>query len=300
MSEEQPCQVSEATLALRDRVALELGRCVLMYQFIEARLKVLVPLSSLEGTADSMLDAEALHRDRVADAAPHTLGMLVRALKETVFQVEASVPIEQPNVQWSVEATESDVASVRWSFRVLLTPENKQIWEDMLDKLVAERNRLVHHFYPGKLQWSSEQSLREAIAELQAALGFAKQQSIEIDGLVEQLMARRQESAALLDSPEFVAEFERRWLCETVTVKILEQSLAESTDTEGWLPLATAGHRVHANPQAVEELEKSKERYGLKSLRDFAKACGRFELRGEQNSSGGPVFYRRVAAMQSE
>lgn len=294
MSEEQPSQVSEATQALRDQVALELGRSVLTYQFIEAQLKLLVPLSTVQGKGSAIRDAEGLTKRHLARTEEFTLGTLVRELKETVFQVEGSASDENADDAWAEKAAKSDVASVRMTFRVVLTAENKQLWGDMLDKLVDERNKLVHHFYPGKLQWSSEQSLREAIAELQAAFAFAKHQSIEIERLREQLMARHQESAALLDSPELVAELDRQWVCATETVKVLDQSLAESTDAEGWLPLATAGHRVHANPQAAQELADARPRYGLKSLRDFVKASGLFELGERPTQNGKTEVYRRV------
>ncbi len=294
MSEDQSVQSADALQALRDQVALDLGRCVLMYQFIEAQLKRLVPLSTVQSRFDARLDVEAFTKQHLARTELFTLGALVKELAETVFEVEGAAADEPQSDAWAENAAKSGVGCVRSSFRVLLSPESKQVWASTLDELVHQRNKLVHHFYPGNLEWSSEESLRDAITELQKAHAFAKHQSVVIGGLVAQMVAARQETAVLLDSPEFEAEFERQWLCATETVKILEQALDESKDAEGWLPLATAGHRVHANPQAKEELAESQARYGLKSLRDFVKASGLFELGERPTQNGKTEVYRRV------
>jgi hypothetical protein len=260
---------------LTEQLCAQVGRCVLIYQAIEKMLKQLLPLATIEG---SIQGSRLVRAKGAAKVEMHTLGVLVGALKEHVLKTD--------------ELEQESQAEFSTKVRFLFSPEDRQKCCDALDALVDERNKMVHHFYDRGISWTSASDLRSAIETTAGALARAREQRAFVANLVKSLQSVIAEQAAFMDSDEFVSMFELAWLRETATVKVLQSALSESRHPEGWLPVATAGHRVHANPTAEEELKNAQQRYGLKSLSDFVRASGLFEMGEEAVGNGTRTVYR--------
>jgi hypothetical protein len=260
---------------LTGQLCAQVGRSVLIYQAIEKMLKQLLPLATIEG---SIRDSKFVRAKDSPNVEFQTLGVLIGALKAQVLKTD--------------ELGEESEAEFSTRVRVLLSPEDRQKCCDALDALVDERNKMVHHFYDQGISWTSASDLRSAIETTAGALARAREQRAFVANLVKSLQSVIAEQAAFMESDEFVSMFELAWLRETATVKVLQSALSESRHPEGWLPVATAGHRVHANPTAEDELKNAQQRYGLKSLSDFVRASGLFEMGEEAVGSGTRTVYR--------
>jgi hypothetical protein len=273
MDEQKPTDDIEQ---LTEQLCAVVGRCVLIYQAIEQLLKQLLPLATIEG---SIQDSQFVRAKDSPNVEFQTLGVLVGALKAQVLKTD--------------DQDEGDSrADFRTTFRVLLSHEDRQKCCDALDALVAERNKMVHHFYDQGISRTSANDLRSAIERTTGALARAREQRAFVVDLVKRLQSTIAEQAAFMGSPEFESMFELAWLRETATVKVLQSALSESRHPEGWLPVATAGHRVHADPTAEDELKNARERFGLKSLSDFVRASGLFEMGEEAIGTGTRTVYR--------
>jgi hypothetical protein len=272
MAEQTPADDIEQ---LTEQLCAVVGRCVLIYQAIEKMLKQLLPLATIEG---SIRDSKFVRAKDSPNVEFQTLGVLVGALKAQLFKTD--------------ELEEESEAEFSTRVRFLLSPEDRQKCCDALDALVDERNKMVHHFYDQGIGWTSASDLRSAIETTAGALARAREQRAFVANLVKSLQSVIAEQAAFMDSDEFVSMFELAWLRETATVKVLQSALSESRHPEGWLPVATAGHRVHANPTAEDELKNAQQRYGLKSLSDFVRASGLFEMGEEAVGNGTRTVYR--------
>ncbi len=140
---------NEDVEALKDDISREIGRCVLLFQSVEALLKAVVGNGNVRGKADEIA---SLRAKRIESAGKSTMGALTGDFVEGHINSSEELP----------DLTSVPAQGVV-SLTFKLTSDSGYIAEQQaaLEGLVQQRNELIHHFLP-KWDWNSVADLRLA------------------------------------------------------------------------------------------------------------------------------------------
>ena len=123
---------TEEFKSLRRLALANLGRNVLHFQRLEARLKILVLFCGFEAPQEQFA---AAHKERTQSIRKKTMGAVVSELHEQLYGRPAD-----PEVTKAITA-----AHVSFQFRVDADPDYLDQQKKRLTDLVSERNELIHH-----------------------------------------------------------------------------------------------------------------------------------------------------------
>jgi len=115
-----------------DETLRKIGRNILYFQRMEAIIKYLVSHSSTEGTASSLKEN---HEKNINSVSQKTMGNLVKDLFASVYAEKCA---EEPI------AEDMDEAFINISFKIDADPEHIEQRKLALERIVSERNLLIH------------------------------------------------------------------------------------------------------------------------------------------------------------
>ncbi|MBL8522387.1 MAG: OST-HTH/LOTUS domain-containing protein [Betaproteobacteria bacterium] len=266
-------------IQIKDDVFREIGKNILLLQQVERLLKLLVGHGRIEGATTSL---EATRTARIARTEMQTLGMLVG---------EFAADVLGPEVESDPCAGNANEARLSFSFRI----EGDSAFHDeqkiALSKMVEQRNELVHHFV-AKWDWKSATSMQDAYQHLILLREQTEAQRAFLANTWLGFQETVRAHAAFLASDEAAKQFELAWLQQSKVVNLLREVAIRFERPDGWIAIATAGKFVRDN--AGEDLDRIKERYGFRTLRELIAGVGLFELREEPTDKGTREVFRLI------
>lgn len=185
---------------LQKQVQRHLGRCLIRIQQFELMAKALAAHADLAGTA---LELAAIQKKRIDKASTANLGTLVKGEGTAFTNLRNlfSADEEEPDALDETKVPQ-DKVSFSARFRIQVPPEAKAEKLREWDTLVAQRNRLVHHFIDD-FNIFSDEGCTQALQHLQESYAEIDRQALELQELLKSLDHARQLQAAFIQSPEF-------------------------------------------------------------------------------------------------
>lgn len=261
-----------------------LGRCVLLLQAYERRMKALVAHRAIAGPA---ADLQRMQQVRIEADATCTLGVVTGRFLESLLVNQDGPPTDglkpslqrrEVGIQMTIGVSGVDYVRVQADLKAL----------------VALRNELVHHFF-GKFALGTQAGCDAALDHLQCAHAHiqARYQELQIWG--DQLHDARMTLAALIESPAFIdcvvngiaPDGQVHWPAAGIVCALREASTALAV--EGWTSLSTAiGWIARHHP------EQQPAKYGCRRWPQVLHESRAFDLRYRPQASGPRQAWYRV------
>ncbi|MBE9608369.1 OST-HTH/LOTUS domain-containing protein [Chitinilyticum piscinae] len=278
---------------IRD-VQRKLGRVVLLLQWYERSLKVLLAHSNYETVQTDDGFRNTLEDNKEAVRAK-TLGQLVKQFTGgDVFLPKADGQDGEPDCIGEDEPGDGK-SRVRFSFTTEVSPEEFERVRGQLSTLVEMRNGLVHHFFE-RFDFQDEASLTSASDYLDDCYAQVRVQCEEIKAHLDTLGEAQTEMAKFFQSPEYKnylvygidpsggREHTWQWTPVVAALREAEQKLA----IEGWTKLNDAINYIRKHHP-----EHFPNRYRFKRWDQLITATSLFELdRRKLPDNQTVVFYR--------
>jgi hypothetical protein len=210
------------------------------------------------------------------------MGMLVGKIADGILS-DACSPDEIPE----------DVTEPWLQFRVSFERAEESLeLRQGLEALVIERNELAHHLLS---KWDAKSV--KATRRLADELDGQRERLIPVLNRLRHLVTAIQDGARVqmefIASPEGKQQLEMAWLRGSPVVTAMREYVTRHARSDGWLPLATAGH--HLRQDLPEHAGNLREIYGHSTLRRLLAATGMFEIRDEPTPKGVRTVYRIVS-----
>lgn len=264
---------------LKNEVLRKVGRNLMIFQQMEAMLKLLLGNGVIEGYASEL---ESRAAKRAAEADRKTMGQLVGQFFENHFadgagEAKAPEELREPwfSFGWSVALNDATAYE-----------QHKAAFADV----VSERNELAHHCF-SRYDWLSNERLGDAEQYLDRQRERIAPEWERLKGF----MKANEDSRRYLASEEVQGQLELALFRHSRLVillgQIAQQVPQQTGRDDGCVPLDTAGQllRLHA----ADEYAHMRERYGYKSLKSLIVAAGVFDIVDEPTVKGGVrVLYR--------
>ncbi len=263
--------------AAKDRVFLNIGRNVVLFQQMEVLLKEMLKRSHVQTEVNAHGPPEP---QVVAPSDNRSLGKVARAVfKQAILPTGAvgGQPAHEPASTKITVSTRTAIESM---------PDEHAAHEAELRQAIIARNELVHSFV-SKWNWQSKESMRAAEAYLIAQRESADGQYRRLKNLFDAQCAFQKDVVALMVSDEFQKHVE---LMLSPLVRAICDATAEHARPDGWTLVSNAGHYI-ARHQPEERL-KLWEQYGFRSLGDLIEGAQLFEVRHEPSGAGTRQIYR--------
>lgn len=246
----------------------------MLLQKVEAQFKALLIHSRLQAGPDPEIAAK--QSERSASIAKSTPGMLVAKFKDEVLASDTEPEAVMPSASF--------IGSASFNYTIGANEAYKQQRILALDKVVEERNDLVHHLLP-KWQCGLLESGRTIDLHLDQQHSRVAAESKVLQTHFAELQSARVLMQNFLASPEFEEAFEMRWLQLSPLVESLAAMSRNAKSTAGWVQLSAAGVELWA--KAPEDMTGLQSMYGFKKLKPLLVACALFDLQDEQLQTGG-------------
>lgn len=271
----------DTTAAAREAVFAKLGRNIVLFQQLESGFKAFITHRVIEGSSPE--EVEQLTTRRRESVATQPLGKVVSRFLE-----EISGRADDSTDESDVELPPGCPGRFRTTFRI---DGDNYVAEkqDVLKRLVDERNRLVHHLLDDfDLRQQDDLQRLEVLLDAQAErvraeLGDLREVVTALDGA-------RKAMAEYIGSPQHQEIFDLLWLQQSAAIQQLLMLSDEIARPDGWTVLPLAAWRIRE--RAPDALDNMKARYGHSSLKAMLLASALFDLKEEATARGVRVLYR--------
>lgn len=190
---------SPAPSETRKEVQRAVGRNLLNFQRVELLLKHLLGRSAVLGNVSDLVAAHEQRQKRVSE---QTLGMLIRQLFEEFLFSRSAPPPDSLLPDQRRELRDREIA---FAATITLGDEHHAEWKARLEKIVNERNWLVHHFvehFPPD-QLDSDEGCKKALARLNAQHELFGRELSGLKMLIEHLHELHTTMQERLKDPQF-------------------------------------------------------------------------------------------------
>ena len=178
----------------RDELFRRIGRNVVYFQYLEARLRIMLPVLFTKGTLKEL----QARQDKVSRKLKKTpLGNLVKAYHERVFS------------KISDEAVPDEVLSeptLAFGFCIEVTPETEAQRKRHFNKLLRERNRLIHKDFLS-VDLDSREECEQLFAQLDEQYAEILRWLDHLNSLQTAIQETAPDLRRFLESDEFSALF---------------------------------------------------------------------------------------------
>lgn len=265
----------------QDEVLREIGRNLLLYQYIESQLKLLLAKTNISGYASLFQQQCSKY---MTDVQRQTMGQLVRSFVEEVYTREGkedrkyAIPEKLTEIWTSI------------SFNIDGEKPYIERRQQLLANMVTDRNTLAHHFLL-EHDISSIKGCQEALDALKQQRDNAVQELDELEKLAHSINQLMTYVSSFLGS----TEGEKYWqLVERRTSRLamlLEEVVMHVARPDGWAVVLTAEQHIRRHaPKELEVLQK----YGHNTLATFIVETELFDILEEGTAKGGVrVLYRK-------
>ena len=264
----------------RDEVLRKLGRNLLLFQEAENRLKWLAARRQVSGMSG---DFQTTVDKTLRAVNKETLGGALRRVTEDSSLSERDLE--------KIEAAivNDGGAHLELSFD-FLGPEGEPdaSWRERLEALVEARNSLVHHFLE-RFDLETPEGCRTASRHLD-------EQEAEHASVVADLhercknVARAAGMFAAALKQDDVREELRYGSLWLKLDEVLRRVAKEGAQSDGWTYLNLVGQELATHEPGL--LQRLRESFGHRSLREAVAAMDEFEMRDEPTGNGVKVLYR--------
>ena len=255
----------------------KVGRNILHFQELEHLMKFIVSHGNISAPIKSFRQKQA---ENIAIISKQTLGQVTGQFVQNTFK---------PQVD-ELESDESDDGHFSISFKIRTDSAYREWKKQELQRLVSERNELVHHLIPN-VDFFSMQARYELATKLDAQLDIIQREIKELRKFVTAIIDSRTEMLEFLQTDEGKRQLESSSINCSELAFLLFRIAAEIQREDGWTALSDAGQilKVHE----PEELARLKSYYGHKSLKSFVLECDMLDLYEEPTKNGGvQILYR--------
>jgi len=196
----------------RDELFRRIGRNVVNFQYLEATLRIMIPVLANKGTLKTL---QTNQNEVSRKYKKSTLGNLANAFHERVYG--KSLADEAPSNEDSSEAI------IAFWVHLDVTPEKAEERRRALSNLIAERNRLIHHDLLD-IDLDSQEECDEFCARLDEQYTRIRRHLDYLNSLRTGFQETAAEFGRLLQSEEFLAVL----MGEQVDLEHLGYRLCES------------------------------------------------------------------------
>ena len=270
-------QDRKPTAKERDGIYQKIGRNVILYQRLELLLKHIVGSSSLSAPISKLKQTQESNRKKTHTS---TMGILVGRFVENIG----------PN-STDDELDEAEITEAMFSYRFHLgvAEERYEEKKESLSRIVAGRNRLIHHTI-SEYDFKSFDSLQNLSKDLDQQEQEVRKEIDELKVTSKTMIKAQTKYVNYLSSEDFKAHFELVWLRGSLLVTTLIDIAHQLGNENGAVLLNIAGHLLEKH--IPEEKAAMKERYGYSSLKQLMIATGLFSISEEPTDKGGVrVFF---------
>ena len=245
---------------------------MMLFQQLELALKYILANGEASGPINELKNIAV---KRASDIATRTMGHLVGQYVKTT---------DPEREKTSSEPEETEEGYFSFSFRIDSDSIDYETRKETLEKIVSERNELVHHLLP-IFDINSAKSCEELEKKLDDQSERIRQEIKNMTTTANALDKGKRQIASFLGSEDFEKQFEISFLRQSRLVLMLRDIAGQIRRPDGWAVLEIARQRVIQD--APEELSLLKERYGYKSLESLILATERFDISEEATQKGG-------------
>ena len=243
---------------VRNEVLRRIGRNVLRFQEIENKIKFILIFSS------SRPDQIQVQLDKVKR---QTLGTLIDK-----FLTDVHSTTNNPEVDDNPD---------QFNFKIRLAEPFLHQRRDFLERLVDERNDLIHHFLP-RFDPESVSSCKENLTYLDTQHESLQSELVVLNHCVNHINDMLQ---------SVTGEEGVRLNLAAKVLGILWDVASRFSARDGWTSLTTAEQLVKQT--SGNDLKAFKKAYRVKTLREYMETCGLFDIRQDLTKRGGiKVLYR--------
>jgi hypothetical protein len=261
-----------------EEVCRKIGRNILLFQEFERLLKFIVKNGKFSGTSKEI-------KERIAQQAnsinKQTMGTLVGKY------IEHSNPDCD---KYSSEPQEEKGIHFSFGFQIECDFIYYETKKEALDRMVSERNELVHHLLPS-FDMNSVESCDEIGKKLDDQRENIRSEIKELESVANSLNEGRKEMRSFFASEQGRKLLDLALLPSSRLVGLLADVAIQTKRPDGWVLMSMAGQLVKL--RAPEEYALLKEKYGYKSLKALILATDIFDVSEEATEEGGVrVLYR--------
>lgn len=262
------------TKKLRNEVFRKIGRNVFIYQQFEIMLKSLVTYGNFSGYVCDLQDNLEKQKERVMRK---TLGQLTGQFLENTHGEYQEIGEERTELK-------EKKMHMSFSFQVQADEEYYQKTKENLERIVKERNDLIHHL-PLNFNLNTLEGLREAEIYLDAQRENILPEYENVRRHLKSLKEMRKEASDYIASDEFIRQWELNQLRHEYVVKLLGRIIEVAKRNDGWTLLNHAGKLLSEN--APDQLKDIKKKYSCKTLKDLILKTEIFDVEEESTPNGG-------------
>lgn len=265
--------------AIKGEVFREIGKNVVLFQAVEQLLKALNSFGRVQGVVSKFA---AVREQRAQVMANKTMGGLVGQFTEEILKQAA----ENEN-----EAEAIHEASISFSFSLESDDNFYEQQKIALNRIVQERNELIHHFIP-KWDWKSASDMRTALKYLVSLRERTEAQRVFLASLWVSFKEGLNDHLQFINSEEGAKQLELQWLQQSKVVRILWEAASRPTRADGWTLVSLGGDKVHE--LAKEDMNNLRERYGYRSVSGLIAGVELFAMASEIIEGGTRLIYRQL------
>lgn len=177
----------------------KIGRNMMLFQELEHLLKYVIAYGNISGYVSEIADIKA---KQVEAVSKQTMGQLVGQF------IENAHSNSETNFDESEEFNEAQISI---NFRIETTPERYAEKKESLDKLVRERNELVHHLLP-RFDTKSKASCDELSKQLDIQSEVVRNQIKELQAVITSRNKSMKYMASFYNSDEGQKQLEQGYL----------------------------------------------------------------------------------------
>jgi hypothetical protein len=272
------CELQDA----RDEVLKRIGRNLLLFQQAEHLIKRLVATDSLSiRHCDSLRSFE----DRATSFQKMTMGQVAKLFLDRICP---AIPPSETNSAAPCSTNEVYSLAVQVRLDIGLDTE---VRKNSFDRLIEQRNELVHHQFQRHHPESLE-NYRRIADELDAQRREILPEILRLQQDLESTREMLEVITAFLNTPGGMVELLRPEIQQSPLIKNLAEIAGKSPDAEGWTALGEATGQLQDFP--AEAIREHYTQFGQKSLSALLQASGLFDTtqKGNTETCHGRTFYR--------
>jgi hypothetical protein len=259
---------------LKNEVLRKIGRNVMLFQQLEHLLKAMLDFGNYSGYFSELQQRFNMRQEA---NRKKTMGQLVEPVMRSVYSNVSDI-LDEP------EELREPWVSFRYGIACDDSFRNEQ--KETLQKIVDERNELIHHLWP-KWNTTSIQSGKE----VEQFLDEQRERILPELDILKGFITGIKEYSDFYTSEEGQKQIWLSILRQSPLVAWLFNLAEQNARPDGWIALNTAVQIIRQ--YAPQELTGLKKRYGYEKLKAVLLATEFFDIWNEPTEKGGiRVLYR--------
>lgn len=266
----------------KNEVMRKLGRNVLFYQQFEIMLKQLIIMGNFSGYSS---DLEDNLKSKAKTVRKKTLGQVAGQFHDQTYS-EKEMP--------EIDELEKQEIHISFSCRIGGDEDFYKERKQILASIVAERNKIIHHFL-----LNYDLNSIDGLLEAEECLDLQHSKLLPESNMIKKMLGDVRELYKKGLEELLQKQLKINDLSQEDIVKYLYEITELASRSDGWTLLNHAGQLIQQN--AHEEMKKLNTQYGYKKLKELILATELFDIKEEPTDKGGVrVLYRLKNGLRYE